>query len=86
MAIKEKPHTSPSLFFLILQQRIHYPECFHPTRHFYKTTQIRQKRFGQLLRGEKNPEEIEIKNFCNYIGCDNYELFVARQLNIPFIH
>ena len=73
-----------SLFYLILQQRIHHPECFHPIRHFYLTTKIRQKRFGQLLRGDRTPTETEIQKFCEYIGCDNYELFAARQLNIPF--
>lgn len=34
---------------------------FKPSKEFYQTTGIRQKRFGQLYRGEKSPQIEEIK-------------------------
>jgi hypothetical protein len=34
---------------------------FKPSKEFYQKTGIRQKRFGQLYRGEKSPQIEEIK-------------------------
>jgi len=75
---------NPSLFYLILKHKIQHPECFRPTRHFYRETGIGQRRYGLLYRGDRPPTEKEIQNLCDYIGCTNYELFLARQLQIPF--
>lgn len=34
---------------------------FKPTKQFYSATGIRQKRFGQIYRGEKSPEIKELQ-------------------------
>lgn len=76
--------TNDGLFYRILELKIKHPECFKPNRNFYKTTGLGQRRFGLLYRGEKLPTEKEIKNFCEFIGCTDFEQFTARQLQIPY--
>lgn len=73
-----------SLFNRILEERIGRPELFKPDRQFYLATGIRQRRYGQLLRGDKKPTDREIQSFCNQVNCSDLDLFNARQLRIPF--
>ena len=39
---------------------------FKPHISFYDSLGIRRKRFGQLVRGEKNPDSEEIKRLLEY--------------------
>jgi len=73
-----------SLFYRILEERIGRPELFKPDRKFYLATGIRQRRFGQLLRGDKSPTDRELWSFCHQVNCSSLDLFHARQLKIPF--
>jgi hypothetical protein len=41
---------------------------FKPNRTFYQTTNIKQKRFGKLVRGEASPLLSEMQSLANYFG------------------
>jgi hypothetical protein len=49
---------------------------FKPSKEFYQKTGIRQKRFGQLYRGEKSPkiEEIKAISYCLNIPTEKFGL------------
>lgn len=39
---------------------------FKPSRNFYETVKIKQKRFGQLVRGEESPKVSEIESLAKF--------------------
>lgn len=41
---------------------------FNPNREFYQITGIKQKRFGQIYRGEKSPEIEEIESISSFLN------------------
>ena len=47
---------------------------FRPSKRFYEHIQINRKRFGMLLRNEKEPTIGEIQRLADYFGVDLMEL------------
>ena len=47
---------------------------FSPSKEFYTSTNIKQKRFGQLYRKEKSPTLDEIQAIAEYFKVDVKEL------------
>ena len=48
---------------------------YKPDERFYKKVSINQKRWGQLVRGEKPPYAFELKNLSNFWDIPVLELF-----------
>jgi hypothetical protein len=48
---------------------------FKPDHSFYLQTAINKKRFGQLMRGEKEPSITELKTLCKHFGYNIKNLF-----------
>ena len=53
---------------------------FHPRKEFYKTTGIGQRRWGQLLSGDKSATFVEMKAIADYFGQDVSVLANIKQL------
>jgi hypothetical protein len=47
---------------------------FKPSRKFYETVNIGQKRFGQLVRGDASPKVIELRRLSEFFNCDLMDL------------
>lgn len=56
-------------------------DYFRPTREFFTSVKIRQKRWWALFRGEKVMTEKEYNNLVKHLGITMHEAFDARQLN-----
>lgn len=56
-------------------------DYFKPNRDFFKSVNIRQKRWWSLFRGEKVMTEVEYNNLVKHLGITLHEAFDARQLN-----
>lgn len=74
---------SENLIIKILTQRIGDPKNFQPNRDFYNRTNIGQKRFWQLYRGEKNPTLRELKAICQVWNTDIKTLLTTNQEELP---
>jgi hypothetical protein len=59
-----------------------YPEYFTPTRQFFLSTKIRQRRWWQLYRGEKKITELEYRAVVEHLNITLNEAFEARQLTL----
>lgn len=68
----------------MLTQRIGTPETFRPTREFLKRTQIGQKRFWQLYRGEKNITRTEYMALTKEWNITLEDAFEMGQLRMEF--
>ena len=42
---------------------------FKPSRNFYLTIKIGQKRFGKLIRGEDSPKVTELERLAEFFQC-----------------
>ena len=47
---------------------------FTPTKDFYKSVGVGQRRFGQLYRNECDPKVSELKKIAQFFGINYYEL------------
>lgn len=57
------------------------PDYFKPTREFYLSVKIRQKRWWALYRGELTLKEEEYSRLVKHLGITMHEAFEARQLD-----
>lgn len=57
------------------------PDYFKPTREFYLSVGIRQKRWWALYRGELTLKEEEYARLVRHLGITIHEAFEARQLD-----
>jgi hypothetical protein len=58
------------------------PKQFRPTKHFYRKTGIRQKRWGILYRGDQSPTLQECAAIAAYFSCKISVLTDKRQLRL----
>jgi len=49
---------------------------FKPNKSFYEKVGIKQKRWGQIYRGDTSPNIIELKSIAQFFGVDIKELFL----------
>lgn len=47
---------------------------FKPSRNFYLTVKIGQKRFGKLIRGEDSPKVSELERLSEFFQCNLIDL------------
>ncbi|MCF6357004.1 MAG: helix-turn-helix transcriptional regulator [Draconibacterium sp.] len=47
---------------------------FHPNSEFYQTIKIKQKRWGQIYRGETSPTVDELKSIAEFFNAEVTEL------------
>jgi hypothetical protein len=81
---KNKELVSRNIVWEMLEHRIGDPSNFKPQRDFYQRVKIPQKRFGQLLRGEKNITEPEYLALSNEWKISLKDAFEMRQLKLEF--
>lgn len=77
-----KEMVSRNIVAEMLTQRIGDPATFNPTRQFFERTEIKQKRFWQLFRGEKNIEEKEYRALAREWNVSLDDAFEMRQLKM----
>lgn len=65
----------------VIKMRFIYPEYFRPTRSFFESVGIKQRRWWQLYRGEKKMLESEYKSLALHLQISLQEAFEARQIN-----
>ncbi len=66
----------------IITAKFTYPEYFMPTKQFFKSTGIRQRRWWQLYKGEKKITEKEYKAVCDHLQIDRKTAMQVRQLEL----
>jgi len=79
-----KEMVSRNIVHEMLTQRIGTPETFRPTRDFLERTQIGQKRFWQLYRGEKNITPAEYLALTKEWNITLVDAFEMGQLKMEF--
>lgn len=64
--------------------KLRFPDvnCFQPTRSFYDTVKISQKRFWDIYMGRKPMTDIEYCSMSKYFGISLEEALMARQLTL----
>ena len=65
----EHENTKHCLNRQIRQYEDRFMNGFKPTRKFYLTVKIGQKRFGKLLRGEDSPKVTELERLAEFFRC-----------------
>lgn len=73
-------NTQRNLAKEIIAMKFIYPEYFSPTRSFFESTGIGQRRWWQLYRGDKKMTENEYKSITEHLKITLQEAFEARQL------
>lgn len=66
----------------LIQMRFIYPEYFMPTKQFFELTGIKQRRFWQLYRGEKQLKDIEYFSIATHLQISLEDAFNNRQLTL----
>jgi hypothetical protein len=79
-----KEMVSRNMVIEMLTQRIGDPATFKPTRQFFERTEIMQKRFHQLYRGEKNITVKEYRALAREWNVTLDDAFEMRQLKMDF--
>ena len=79
-----KEMVARNLVIEMLTQRIGSPESFRYTPEFRERTEIKQKRFWQLYRGEKNITEPEYRALAQEWKITLEDAFEMRQLKMEF--
>ena len=79
-----KENVSRNLLIEMLKQRIGDPDNFKPQRKFFQKVGIKQKRFWQLYRGEKNITNSEYRTLAHEWNISLDDLFELRQMELNF--
>jgi len=78
----KKPQQPTNIIQQFLTDLVGDHSQFVPTRHFYKRTGIKQKRWGLIYRNEKSPTIEELTNIAGYFGKKITVTTEKRQLTI----
>lgn len=66
----------------IITSKFIYPEYFMPTKQFFTAVGIRQRRWWQLYKGERQITEKEYRAVCSHLQIDLKIAMQVRQLEI----
>lgn len=72
---------SRNLAYKMIKAKFRQPEYFKPTRKFFITVGITQKRWWALYRGEAEMTELEFRKVSTHLGLSLEDVYEARQLN-----
>lgn len=71
-----------NILFRLLAKKFVNPEYFQPTRDFYETVKIGQKRFWSIYKGEEKITEEEYLRIAAHLGVSLEDAMESRQLSL----
>ncbi|MDR1116613.1 MAG: XRE family transcriptional regulator [Tannerella sp.] len=71
-----------NLTLTILQRKFGHPEYFYPTRQFFNTVKINQRRWWDLYYGRKQICREEYERLCSHLNISPEDSFEARQIEL----